>query len=52
MAMLTGDDSRTYEAYSTVSNALEIPLVNWNLSPTSPMETLSNMYGTSECRAT
>ncbi|KAI1724623.1 ligand-gated ion channel domain-containing protein [Ditylenchus destructor] len=39
MVMLTGEgEQRPHEAYYSVSTSLEVPLVNWDLSPILPFE--------------
>ena len=38
MIMMTGDSSRTHEAFRTIANSLEIPLINWDLFPSSLLE--------------
>jgi len=38
MIMMTGDSSRTHEAFRTIANSLEIPLINWDLFPASLLE--------------
>jgi hypothetical protein len=33
MLMLVGNSQRHHQAYTSVANSLEIPMVNWDLSP-------------------
>uniref|UniRef100_A0AC34GUL2 Glutamate receptor n=1 Tax=Panagrolaimus sp. ES5 TaxID=591445 RepID=A0AC34GUL2_9BILA len=43
MIMLAGESSRTREAFLSVANSLEVPLVNWDIMPNAPSEnTVSN----------
>uniref|UniRef100_A0A915DKM0 Ionotropic glutamate receptor L-glutamate and glycine-binding domain-containing protein n=1 Tax=Ditylenchus dipsaci TaxID=166011 RepID=A0A915DKM0_9BILA len=45
MVMLTGEsEQRPHEAYFSVSNSLEIPLVNWDSSPLLPAQIQSNSF--------
>uniref|UniRef100_A0A914DP70 Glutamate receptor 1 n=1 Tax=Acrobeloides nanus TaxID=290746 RepID=A0A914DP70_9BILA len=44
MVMLTGASHRSHEAFSTVASSLEIPLVNWDLSPISHLDSSSNNF--------
>ena len=38
MVMLAGESSRTREAFLSVANSLEVPMVNWDLMPSQPSE--------------
>ncbi|KAE9552974.1 hypothetical protein FO519_003811 [Halicephalobus sp. NKZ332] len=42
--MITGDNSRIHEAFRTVSNSFEIPLINWDLFLPSLLENFANNY--------
>ncbi|KAI1713423.1 ligand-gated ion channel domain-containing protein [Ditylenchus destructor] len=45
MVMLTGEgEQRPHEAYYSVSTSLEVPLVNWDLSPILPSQIQSNNF--------
>lgn len=45
MLMLMGESSeRSHEAYMSVANALEIPLLNWELSPRTFMTNTPNNF--------
>uniref|UniRef100_A0AC34QBS5 Glutamate receptor 1 n=1 Tax=Panagrolaimus sp. JU765 TaxID=591449 RepID=A0AC34QBS5_9BILA len=44
MVMLTGDNSRTHEAYTSIANSLEIPLVNWDFFPTSLLDNIVSNF--------
>jgi hypothetical protein len=34
MLMLVGNSQRHHQAYTSVANSLEIPMINWDMSPT------------------
>lgn len=33
MIMLVGNSERHHQAYTSVANSIEIPMINWDLSP-------------------
>uniref|UniRef100_A0A0N4ZEY1 Glutamate receptor 1 n=1 Tax=Parastrongyloides trichosuri TaxID=131310 RepID=A0A0N4ZEY1_PARTI len=46
MIMMAGVDAnqRTYEAYSSVANTMEIPFVNWDMSAINPLDNYPNNF--------
>ncbi|MFH4983444.1 hypothetical protein AB6A40_010153 [Gnathostoma spinigerum] len=42
MIMMCGYTGRGHEAYTTVSETLEVPLINWDLAPIQPADGLYN----------
>lgn len=45
MVMLFGEsETRQHEAYYAISNALEIPLINWEISPIFDLSLQNNAF--------
>lgn len=43
MAMMCGNMGKPYEAFLTIAENMEVPLVNWDLSPVLPAEEARNL---------